>query len=65
MDTRTLHLALAILGTALLVCLVGIIVLAMQKPPAGIPDVLVATTGLIAGGIVGILVPAKSGPTEV
>lgn len=54
MTDRILTIALAILGGAFLLCLAGIIYLAGNDKP--VPDVLVGTTGTIAGGIVGILV---------
>lgn len=58
-DTSLLRVALYILGAALMLCLGGIIWLAAAEPARSIPDVLVGTTGLICGGIVGILVPSK------
>lgn len=54
---RNTLVGLIILGVALLICLGGVIFLAAQKPPASIPDVLIATTGLIAGAIAGLLTP--------
>lgn len=60
-DISLLRTALFILGGALLLCLAGIIWLAAAEPARSIPDVLVGTTGLICGGIVGILVPSKRG----
>lgn len=60
MPDSILKTAVAILGGALLVCLGGIIYLAGANPARAIPDVLVATTGLVSGGLVGILVPTKS-----
>jgi hypothetical protein len=59
-DTSILRTALYFLGGALLLCLAGIIWLASANPARAIPDVLVATTGLVSGGLVGILVPTKS-----
>jgi hypothetical protein len=64
-DTSILKLALGILGGALLLCLVGIIWLASANPARSIPDVLVATTGLVSGGLVGILVPGGKRRNEV
>ena len=63
-DVSILRSALYILGAALLVCLGGIIWLASANPARSIPDVLVATTGLVSGGIVGILVPTKRETNE-
>ena len=57
--TSILKIALIFLGTALLMCLGGVIWLASANPARDIPDVLVTTTGLIGGGMVGILVPSK------
>lgn len=59
MTTSVLKLALMILGGALLICLGGIIWLASANPARAIPDVLVGTTGLVGGAIVGVLVPSK------
>jgi hypothetical protein len=61
-DNGILKLALGILGGALLLCLAGIIWLASANPARSIPDVLVATTGLVSGGLVGILVPGAPSP---
>lgn len=60
MKPTTLNLVLAILGIALLTCLGGIIFLAAQEPARSIPDILVGTTTLIVGGVIGLLVPSKS-----
>lgn len=60
-DTSLLKIAVMILGAALLLCLGGIIWLASANPARTIPDVLVGTTTLIGGGILGILVPSKRG----
>lgn len=60
-NDRILLTALAILGAAFLLCLCGIIWLASANPARAIPDVLVATTGGISGGIIGILVPSAAG----
>lgn len=62
MNTPVLKIALVILGIALLMCLGGIIWLASANPSRAIPDVLVTTTGIIAGGLIGILVP-RNGAT--
>jgi hypothetical protein len=59
----TLNLVLGILGLALLLCLGGIIFLASANPARSIPDILVGTTTLIVGGVIGLLVPSK--PTGV
>ena len=61
--TSILKIALIFLGTALLMCLGGVIWLASANPARAIPDVLVGTTGLVVGGLIGILVPAKTGGT--
>lgn len=59
-NTTVLKLALLFLGTAMLMCLGGVIWLASANPARAIPDVLVGTTGLVAGGLIGILVPSKT-----
>lgn len=59
-NTTILKTALLILGIVLIMCVGGIIWLALALPARTIPDVLVGTTGLIAGGILGILVPSKA-----
>jgi hypothetical protein len=59
MNTPILKTALLILGVALIMCLGGIIWLASANPARAIPDVLVGTTGLVTGGLIGILVPSK------
>ena len=59
MKPTTLNLVLAILGVALLTCLGGIIWLAAANPARSIPDILVGTTTLIVGGVIGLLVPSK------
>jgi hypothetical protein len=59
----TLNLVLGILGLALVLCLGGIIFLASANPARSIPDILVGTTTLIVGGVIGLLVPSK--PTGV
>ena len=61
MNVSVLRLALLILGAALLLCLGGIIWLSLATPARAIPDVLVGTTGLIGGAIVGVIVPTKAG----
>lgn len=58
-DTSLLRVALVILGAALLLCLGGVIWLSAAEPARSIPDILVGTTTLIVGGILGILVPSK------
>ena len=63
MNPSLLKTALYILGGAVLLCLAGIIWLASANPARQIPDVLVGTTTLCVGAIVGILVPAK-GPQD-
>lgn len=60
MTVSILKLALCILGGAFFMCLGGIIWLAAAEPARAIPDVLVGTTGLIGGAIVGVLVPTKT-----
>lgn len=60
MKPTTLNLVLGILGVALLVCLGGIVFLAAQEPARAVPDILVGTTTLIVGGVIGLLVPSKS-----
>ena len=59
MNLSLLRLALIFLGVAFLLCIGGIIWLASANPARSIPDVLVATTGLIGGAIVGILTPSR------
>lgn len=59
MKPTTLNIVLAILGAALLLCLGGIIGLSMQNPARAIPDILVGTTTLIVGGILGLLAPSR------
>lgn len=58
-NASILKTALLFLGVALLMCLGGIIWLASAMPARAIPDVLVGTTGLVVGGLIGILVPTK------
>ena len=58
MKPTTLNLVLGILGAALLLCLGGIIFLASANPARAIPDILVGTTTLIVGGVIGLLVPS-------
>lgn len=60
MRPTTLNIVLTILGVALLTCLGGIIYLASAVPARSIPDILVGTTTLIVGGVIGLLVPARS-----
>ena len=61
MTDRILLAALTFLGVALLMCLGGIIYLTAtgDRP---IPDVLVGTTGVIAGTFGGILIPNTRRP---
>lgn len=59
MKPTTLNLVLGILGLALVLCLGGIIFLASANPARSIPDILVGTTTLIVGGVIGLLVPSK------
>lgn len=59
MKPSTLTAVLVILGTALLMCLGGIIALSLQEPARAIPDILVGTTTLIVGGILGLLAPSR------
>ena len=59
MKPTNLNIVLAILGAALLVCLFGIIWLAAANPARQIPDILVGTTTLIVGGVIGLLVPSR------
>lgn len=54
-----LVIAVLILGIGFLLCLGGIIALAMANPARSIPDVLVATTTGILGLIGGILIPTR------
>ena len=64
MKPTTLNLVLGILGVALLTCLAGIIFLAAQEPARAIPDILVGTTTLIVGGVIGLLVPSRSADAD-
>ena len=59
MKPTTLNIVLLILGVALLTCLGGIVYLAAQNPARSIPDILVGTTTLIVGGILGLLAPSR------
>lgn len=59
MRATTLNIVLGILGTALILCLGGIIALAVATPARPIPDILVGTTTLIVGGVLGLLAPSK------
>lgn len=59
MKATTLNIVLAILGAALLLCLGGIIFLSSAEPARSIPDILVGTTTLIVGGILGLLAPSR------
>lgn len=59
LNASILKTALLFLGVALLMCLGGVICLAAANPARAIPDVLVGTTGIVVGGLIGILVPSK------
>lgn len=59
-NVSILRIALLFLGVALIMCLGGVIWLASAAPARAIPDVLVGTTGLVVGGLIGILVPSKN-----
>lgn len=59
-DLSILRYALIILGIVLIMCVGGIIFLASANPARSIPDILVGTTTLVVGGILGILVPSKT-----
>jgi hypothetical protein len=59
MKATTLNIVLSILGLSLILCLGGIIFLASQEPARSIPDILVGTTTLIVGGILGLLAPSR------
>ena len=52
-----LLVTVVILGLGFLTCIGGIIFLASANPARSIPDILVGTTTLIVGGLIGILVP--------
>ncbi len=56
-NPTVLTLVLAILGLLAVMCVGGIIYLASANPARSIPDILVGTTTLIVGGLIGILVP--------
>ena len=56
-NARLLLFGLIFLGIALLMCLGGIIYLSAAIPARPIPDVLIGTVSLIAGGILGMFVP--------
>jgi len=58
-DLTILRLALLLLGVLAIMCVGGIIWLSLATPARAIPDILVGTTTLIVGGILGILVPSK------
>lgn len=53
-------MAMAILGLVLIMCVGGIIFLASANPARSIPDILVGTTTLVVGGILGIIVNPKT-----
>lgn len=57
MDTMILRIIVGALAAALLGCLAGVIYLAARSLP--LPDVLVATTGLLAGGLLTALIPSR------
>jgi ribosome biogenesis SPOUT family RNA methylase Rps3 len=59
MKPTTLTAVLVILGVALVMCLGGVIALSLQEPARAIPDILVGTTTLIVGGILGLLAPSR------
>lgn len=59
MKATTLNIVLVILGTALIMCLGLIGYLAAQLPARSIPDILVGTTTLIVGGVLGLLAPSR------
>jgi hypothetical protein len=61
MKPTSLNLVLGILGILAVMCLGGIIFLAAQQPARSIPDILVGTTTLIVGGVIGLLVPSRPG----
>lgn len=56
MSDRLLTIAMVGLLATLLSCVIGIIYLASAYPARPIPDILVGTTTLIVGAIVGIFV---------
>ncbi len=60
MKPTTLNLVLGILGLLAVMCVGGIIFLAAQVPAHAIPDILVGTTTLIVGGVIGLLVPTRN-----
>lgn len=59
-NTSILKMAMMILGVVLVMCVGGIIFLASANPARSIPDILVGTTTLVVGGMIGILVPSKN-----
>lgn len=59
MKATTLNIVLVILGLGLVMCLGGIIFLASANPARSIPDILVGTTTLIVGGVLGLLAPSR------
>ena len=65
MNISLLKIVLVILGAALLLCLGGIIFLASANPARSIPDILVGTTTLIVGGVIGLLVPSRPNAREL
>lgn len=60
MNPRILVLVVLALAATLLVCVGGVIALAVQQ--IATPDILVGTTTLIVGALVGILVPRDPAP---
>lgn len=60
-NTSILKMAVVILGVTLIMSLGGVIWLASSLPARAIPDVLIATIGLVSGGLLGILVPSRNG----
>jgi hypothetical protein len=60
MNSRTITLVgVVFLGLTLLVCVIGGLVLAAQKPPAGIPDFIIGTAGGCMGALAGLLVGGR------
>ena len=58
MNLATVRLVLMILGLLAVMCVGGIITLSLQEPARAIPDILVGTTTLIVGGVLGLLAPS-------
>lgn len=57
MNPRILVLVVLALAATLLICVGGVVVLAIRQ--IATPDILVGTTTLIVGALVGILVPRE------